>query len=79
MGAWADKYLATLPEADLAAYEAILNRETIDLYNYATGKAAVPPEIDGPVMASIKAFVASAPLGRADPKAYEKVKKVMSN
>ncbi len=79
MGAWADKHLASLPESDLSAYEAILNRETIDLYNWVTGKAPPPPELDGPVLASIKAFVAAAPLGRADPRAYEQVKKAMSN
>ncbi len=79
MGAWAEAHLNDLSEHELVEYEAILNRETLDLYNYATGKDVPPPEITGKVMKSIQDFCASSPLGRADPKGYEKVKKIMSN
>ncbi len=84
MGAWAEAHLAGLNDQELREYEAILNLETIDLYNLATGKeapgATPPPGLENSrVLQNIKTFVASSPLGRADPKAYEKVKKTMSN
>ena len=61
LGAWADQHLAALGEDDAAlhAYERILNRETIDVFNYITGKEEVPLELRGAVMDSIKGFVAS--------------------
>lgn len=68
MGSWASKHLPSLPDAQLAEYERILNRETIDIYNFITGKDAPPAELEGPVLKSIQAFVASSPLGKASPK-----------
>ncbi len=81
MGAWAEAHLHTLTEAGLREYERILNRETIDLYNWSTGRQAVPAELEGGegIARSIVDFCSKSPLGRADPKRYEEVKKAMSN
>ena len=68
LGAWAAKYLPTLPEGDLAAYEAILNLETLDIYNLITGVTSPPPELRGPVLDGILTFVRSNPLGKASVK-----------
>lgn len=79
MGSWAAKHLAALPDAQLVEYERLLNRETIDIYNYITGKDAPPPELLGPVLDSIRAFVASSPLGKASTEDYARMKGVFSN
>lgn len=42
LGTWAIKNLPLLDEKELAQYEAILNRETVDIYNLLIG-APVPP------------------------------------
>jgi succinate dehydrogenase flavin-adding protein (antitoxin of CptAB toxin-antitoxin module) len=65
LGTWAAKYVPSLTEPELAQYEALLNRETLDLYNYVTGREAPPPELAGPLLDGIVAFVKGQPLGRA--------------
>jgi len=80
MGTWAEKYLPTLSENELYEYERILNSETIDLYNYITQRVTIPTNLqNSKVLHMIQTFVSSAPLGRADPKAYEQIKKNMTN
>lgn len=79
MGSFADAHVGALDAAGLDAYEAILNRETLDLYNMITGKDEAPVELRGAVLDAIKAHVASSPLGRADPKKYELMKKHFTN
>ncbi len=79
MGAFAEAHLAGMTDAELRAYERVLNAETIDLYNFVTGRSDAPANLDPAVMARIKAFVNTSPLGRADPAAYEKVKGIYSN
>ena len=67
MGTWATKHLPGMPLEQLKEYERILNRETIDIYNYITAKEAPPAELQGPVMTSLQQHVASSPLGKANP------------
>ena len=68
LGAWAEKHLPAMADADLPAYEAILNRETLDIYNLITGATPPPPELQGAVLDSIRRFVDSSPLGKASVK-----------
>lgn len=77
MGSFATEAVPGMTEAELHAYERILNSETLDLYNYVSGKDAVPAELEGPVMDQLRAFVDSRPI--MTPEAYKKVKGVMSN
>ena len=79
MGAFADAHLAGMGEDELRAYERLLNRETLDVYNMVTGKEAAPEELRGPLLERVKAFVASSPLGKADPGAYARRKGKYSN
>ena len=79
MGAFATKHLASLSAAELETYEKILGRETLDLYNLILGKEAPPPELQGPLLERIQAFVQTSPLGRASPAAYAQTKGQYSN
>ena len=66
--------VSRLSVAELDQYEAILNRETIDIFNYITEKDPTPPEIDGTIMTELKEYCATSPLGKASPAAYEEAK-----
>lgn len=67
MGTWATKHLSGMPLDQLKEYERILNRETIDIYNYVTAKEEPPADLRGAVMDSLQKHVASSPLGKANP------------
>jgi succinate dehydrogenase assembly factor 2 len=79
MGAFADAHLGAMGEVELRAYERLLNRETLDLYNFVTGKDEAPPELQGPLLEKVKEYVATSPLGKADPGAYAAKKGIFSN
>lgn len=65
LGSWADKHLGALPADQLKSYDAILQLETVDLYNVLTGKEAIPAAVDTPLFRAIVAYAAAAPLGKA--------------
>ena len=73
LGSWAAENVATLTKEECDAYEHILNCETIDIFNFITGKDPVPPRLDTPVMKRLQDYCASAPLG-TDPGAYAAAK-----
>ena len=73
LGSWAAENVATLTKEECDAYEHILNCETIDIFNFITGKDPVPPRLDTPVMKRLQDYCASAPLG-TDPDAYAAAK-----
>lgn len=50
MGSFADQHLPVFTDAQLDDYEAILGYSDPDLYNWMTGKEAVPPENNNAVM-----------------------------
>ena len=79
LGTWAELHLAALPEELLPSYERILNRETLDIFNMITGKEAPPAELEGPVMDSIKRFVAKGGQRFVGPEGYAAIKGGMSN
>ena len=43
LGTFAEKHISELSVEQLAEYEDILNRETIDIFNFITMKAPCPP------------------------------------
>lgn len=56
-GAFAERYLADLTDADVAWLEALLvNNDDPDLYNWITGKEPTPSDLDHPVMDMLKRF-----------------------
>ena len=65
LGTWAARFVPSLSAAELSQYEALLNRETLDLYNWVTGREPPPPELAGPLLDGIVAWVRAQPLGRA--------------
>ena len=73
LGSWAAENVPTLSKEDCDAYEHILNCETIDIFNFITGKDPVPPRLDTPVMKRLQDYCASAPLG-TDPEGYATAK-----
>ncbi|RHY00446.1 hypothetical protein DYB25_004118 [Aphanomyces astaci] len=79
MGRWASENVWTLTVDELQQYEDILNRETIDIFNFISGKDAIPEEINTPVMKRIQDFCFSNPLGKASIQGFLDNKKHMSN
>ncbi|ETV76681.1 hypothetical protein H257_09161 [Aphanomyces astaci] len=79
MGRWASENVWTLTADELQQYEDILNRETIDIFNFISGKDAIPEEVNTPVMKRIQDFCFSNPLGKASIQGFLDNKKHMSN
>lgn len=50
LGSFADRHLPTFSDRQLNLYEAMLERSDSDLYEWLTGRAVVPREIDHDVM-----------------------------
>ncbi|KAJ8600019.1 hypothetical protein CTAYLR_001866 [Chrysophaeum taylorii] len=77
LGSFATEHVPGLTPEEVDQYEAILNCETIDIFNFVTAKDPVPPSLDTPVMAKLQAFCRENPLGIA-PNEYA-VAKAKSN
>mmetsp|Transcript_17243 Transcript_17243/g.24978 ORF Transcript_17243/g.24978 Transcript_17243/m.24978 type:complete len:169 (-) Transcript_17243:1394-1900(-) len=45
MGSWATKYVPTLTSVELDDYDVLLDEETIDIFNYITGKDPLPDHL----------------------------------
>jgi succinate dehydrogenase flavin-adding protein (antitoxin of CptAB toxin-antitoxin module) len=74
MGSWAVKYIPTLTSAELDEYELLLKEETIDIYNYMSGKDALPPHLENlEVMKKIQAYALIGNM--ASPEGYELIKR----
>ena len=56
-GGFADKYLMALTPEQVDRFEALIAETDTDLFNWVTGKQAVPGHLDHDVMAMIKKFV----------------------
>ena len=69
LGTWAVENVAKLTEDECDQYEVILNCETIDIFNFITGKDPVPPSLDNSVMDRLQEFCRTSPLG-INPTAY---------
>ena len=57
LGPFADQVAPTLDDAELDAFEALLDVEDQYLYAWIIEKEATPPEFDGPMLARIRAFM----------------------
>ncbi len=56
MGSFAERHLADLTDAQLDAFEALLEVADADLYNWIAGQAPVPHAYDTDLMVLIKNF-----------------------
>eukprot|EP01096_Ripella_sp_DP13-Kostka_P001559 TRINITY_DN1186_c0_g1_i1.p1 TRINITY_DN1186_c0_g1~~TRINITY_DN1186_c0_g1_i1.p1 ORF type:complete len:151 (+),score=42.75 TRINITY_DN1186_c0_g1_i1:61-453(+) len=63
LGTFADKFLATLSADQLTQYDRILQALDPDLFNWISGRTAVPEDIKGDVWDKIMTHVQSNPLG----------------
>ena len=64
----------SMSEEDLPHFERIMEQETLDIYNYIIGTDELTPELDNPVMHSIRAYAQANPVGKASIEEYEKDK-----
>jgi antitoxin CptB len=56
LGGFADRRLADLDEAGLAAFERLLEAPDQEVYDWITEQAPAPAEFDTPTLALIRAF-----------------------
>ena len=74
MGSWACENVPKLSKKELDEYEIILNVETIDVYNYISGKDQLPEHLAGlSVMKKLQNYALTKNM--ASPEDYESVKK----
>ena len=81
LGTWAEENVASLTDEEAAQYEAILNLETIDIYNILVkpsnviAGSAFTGEVveETPMLTRLRAYAASSPL--ATPEAYAEAKR----
>ena len=81
MGSWATQHVPSLTSDELRQYEAIIECETLDIYNLVVGRLELSEELSyaNPVLEKIRKYAESNPLGRASPARYDEVKGMMSN
>jgi len=56
LGPFADRHVASFSEAELDAFERLLETPDTDLYAWITGRLPPPPEWDGELMKKINIF-----------------------
>jgi succinate dehydrogenase assembly factor 2 len=74
LGSWAAENVGGLSEAEMDQYEAILNMETIDIFNVINGRQDAPPDADNPILARLREYANNSPFGKASAQTYEQVK-----
>lgn len=74
LGTWASQHVPIMKDpTELDEYEALCNRDTMDLYNLVTLK--VLEEDESSLGFRIQEWARHHPLGKAEPSVYEKIKK----
>jgi len=74
MGSWAVTNIPTLSSAELDEYELLLKEETIDIYNYISGKDQLPPHLENlGVMKKIQGYALVGNMASSE--GYESVKR----
>ena len=56
LGTYADRNLATLDQAGLDRFEALIDVPDKDLYDWITGRSPLPDEFDNDIMVELKSF-----------------------
>lgn len=74
MGSWAQENVPTLSSKDLDDYEELLKEETIDIYNYISGKDPLPDRLEKmPVMKKLQDYALASKV--MSPESYAELKK----
>lgn len=61
LGPFADRHVASMSEAEVLQFEALLEQPDHDLYAWIMGKAPAPAAFDHEILARLKAFDPSTP------------------
>ena len=61
LGQFARAHIAGFDAAELDQYERILAAGDNDIYDWVSGRAAIPPDVDSPVLRRLLAFRVSVP------------------
>jgi succinate dehydrogenase assembly factor 2 len=73
LGSYAAVHVNGMSTAELDEFEAILKEETIDTFNFVTGKAPLPPHLEmNGVMRSLQKYTLTSKI--TSPEAYAKIK-----
>ncbi|DAZ94015.1 TPA: hypothetical protein N0F65_001626, partial [Lagenidium giganteum] len=75
LGSWASQNVMELTAEEVKQYEDILNQETIDIFNYISGKDPVPEHLNTPIMKRLQEYCFSSPLGKASIEGFARNKK----
>lgn len=59
MGSFADSYAASLTESELEAFEALLQAQDQDVYDWILGRTPAPPMHDNALLGRLRAFAAA--------------------
>ena len=59
LGRFANLHVDELDEAELALFEDLLERSDPEIFDWASGRVPIPPEIDNPVTRRLVSFTAS--------------------
>lgn len=60
LGGFADKHMATLDNAGVDAFEALLELRDLEVYDWITGAAPAPPEHETELLARLRRFLPGA-------------------
>lgn len=66
IGPFAETHARDLDEAELDAFEALLDQPDQDVYAWIIGRTAPPPEFDTSVLAQLRAFMRALPIASGD-------------
>lgn len=74
LGSWAKEYVPSLSDDELDQFETVLKEETIDVYNYVSGKDELPPHLSSlPIMKRLQEYAMQSSV--IDPDSYALLKK----
>jgi succinate dehydrogenase assembly factor 2 len=79
LGSFAVDHVPAMSDEEAAQFEAILNCETLDIYNMITKQMQVPKVLQTHMMTRLQEYAQTSPAGQASPSMYELLKRKMSN
>ena len=74
LGTYATEFVPGMTEDEMDQYEAILNQETIDIFQYVTAAEEPPEFLKTPMLDKLREFASASPVGKASPETYAAVK-----
>jgi len=74
LGTFASLNVDKMNDEEMRQYEDILNQETVDIFNFITGKDEIPEEINTPMMKTLQDWCLTNPVGKASTQGYADAK-----